>query len=135
MVKYSHGKKEVHPLPCIIVYIIRHNNNNNNNTYQVLKITHNILHCVLFYLTKMKSNEVDMLCCVTVRYRQESLLWPHLYKEQCSRSLGFIQMHICKTKSSRHVLFREKRLFPFNPSKQNIFVQYFSNYNVMNFNI
>lgn len=60
MVKYSHGKKEVHPLPCIIVYIIRHNNNNNNNTdidnnpYQVLKL-HTTSYTVSFLFNK---NEV-----------------------------------------------------------------------------
>ncbi|MEE6525370.1 hypothetical protein FKM82_025322 [Ascaphus truei] len=49
--------------------------------------------------------------------------------------LWFVQMQLCKPKPCCHVLFREKRLSPGNPSKQTILVQSFSNCTVMNFNI
>ncbi|MEE6520624.1 hypothetical protein FKM82_018546 [Ascaphus truei] len=41
--------------------------------------------------------------------------------------LCFVQMQLGKTKPCCHVLFREKRLSPGNPSKQTILVQSFSN--------
>jgi len=48
--------------------------------------------------------------------------------------LWFVQMQLCKPQPCCHVLFRDKKLSPGNPSKQAIFLLSFSNCIFINFN-
>lgn len=49
--------------------------------------------------------------------------------------LWFFQMQLSKPKPCCHVIFKETRLSPGNPSKQGVFVQSFANFSARNFDI